>query len=78
MTQEDFKNKMQESLETIKTDIIPNMTNTVMNAYELGYNTGLEIGMEMALKNSCRWITQQFNMPSDFEQRLRQIVLNKN
>ena len=43
MTENDLKNMLDNSLNDVK-PIIEKMTHLIMDAYEIGFNSGLEIG----------------------------------
>ena len=56
MTQEDVKQKFAKANDELCSTVIPAITNSVMDAFQMGVHTGIEMGTNILLDKATEYL----------------------
>lgn len=59
MTREELHTIMEKAKMGLADELIPNMTNILMDAFEIGQKCGYEIGYKVAVETTEVWMREQ-------------------
>ena len=81
MNKEELQSVLNRSADSIREKLIPTMTNVMMDAYKLGFETGVKVGAEMMTDKALEYLIREANNGSidihnhaEFDKRFKEYM----